>query len=167
MRESGGRLLVKFIFTSEKLSVQVHPDDTFAARRMIPAGRPKCGVYSGRQPGAKIAAGFREPISQEKLEAAALSGEIQSLLHWFDAAAGDTCFISASTVHAVGAGLTLCEIGEHSDVTYRLYDYGRPRELHLPQALAVSQLVPIRRGSSRQPGPYVDCEYSPRTGSES
>ena len=84
----------------------------------------------------------KQPITPQRLREASLSGEIENLLQWFDAAPGDTFFIPAGTVHAIGAGLTLCEIQQHSDVTYRLYDYGRPRDLHLDQALAVSHLGP-------------------------
>src|SRR5208282_4891768 len=81
-------------------------------------------------------------ITPRRLREASLSGEIEDLLQWFDAAPGDTFFSPAGTVHAIGAGLTLCEIQQHSDVTYRLYDYGRPRELHLDRAMDVSKLGP-------------------------
>src|SRR5208282_2713975 len=91
----------------------------------------------------------RETITPRRLREASLSGEIEDLLQWFDAAPGDTFFSPAGTVHAIGAGLTLCEIQQHSDVTYRLYDYGRPRELHLDRALAVSHLGPHQ--ARRQP----------------
>jgi mannose-6-phosphate isomerase len=122
-------LLIKFLFTSENLSVQVHPE-----------GKTEMWHILAAEPGAKIAAGFREPVTAEQAKAAALSGEIEEMLEWFDAAPGDTFFIPAGTVHAIGAGLSLCEIQQWSDVTYRLYDYGRPRELHLDQGLAVSDL---------------------------
>jgi mannose-6-phosphate isomerase len=94
------------------------------------------------EPGAQIAAGFRAPITPLQLRESALSGEIEDLLQWHDAAPGDTFFIPAGTVHAIGPGLTLCEIQQQSDVTYRLYDYGRPRELHLDRAAEVSHLGP-------------------------
>jgi mannose-6-phosphate isomerase len=90
--------------------------------------------------GAKIALGFREPVSRERLREAARSGEIERLLHWFPVEAGETYFTPARTVHAIGGGIALCEIQQYSDVTYRLYDYGRPRELHLDQAVAISDL---------------------------
>jgi len=85
-----------------------------------------------------VALGFREEISPERLRAAAISGEIMELLNWFEARPGDTFFIPAGTVHAIGAGLALCEVQEQSDVTYRLYDYGRGRELHLEKGLQVA-----------------------------
>jgi mannose-6-phosphate isomerase len=152
-------LLVKFLFTSENLSVQVHPDDVFARKHHNSRGKTEMWHILAAQPGAKIAAGFRESLSVERLEAAALSGEIEGLLQWVDAVPGDTFFIPAGTVHAIGAGLALCEIQQHSDVTYRLYDYGRPRELHLPQALAVSHRGPY--AAKQQPGDQrlVSCEY--------
>ncbi len=131
-------LLVKFLFTSENLSVQVHPDDATARERHNSLGKTEMWHILAAQPDAKIAAGFREPISQERMREAALSGEIVDLLAWHEAKAGDTFFIPAGTVHAIGAGLTLCEIQENSDVTYRLYDYGRGRELHLDDGISVS-----------------------------
>lgn len=135
-------LLIKFLFTTEKLSVQVHPDDAYARQHHDSLGKTEMWYVLAAQPGAQIAAGFREPLTPGRLRDASLSGEIENLLQWFDAAPGDTFFIPAGTVHAIGAGLTLCEIQQHSDVTYRLYDYGRPRDLHLDQAVAVSHLGP-------------------------
>lgn len=135
-------LLVKFLFTSDKLSVQVHPDDDYAARHHSSLGKTEMWHVLAAEPGAKIGAGFVEPISEERLREAALSGDIENLLAWHNCAAGDTFFIPAGTVHAIGGGLVLCEIQQHSDVTYRLYDYGRPRELHLDHSLAVSRREP-------------------------
>jgi mannose-6-phosphate isomerase len=135
-------LLVKFLFTTEKLSVQVHPGDDYAAVHHNSLGKTEMWYVLAAEPGAQIAAGFRETITPHRLREASLSGEIENLLQWFDAAPGDTFYIPSGTVHAIGAGLTLCEIQQHSDVTYRLYDYGRPRELHLDQALDVANLFP-------------------------
>jgi mannose-6-phosphate isomerase len=137
-----GLPLVKFLFTTEKLSVQVHPDDAYARQHHGCSGKTEMWRVLAAEPGAGIAAGFREPLTPEHVRAAAVSGEIEGLLEWFEARPGDTFFIPAGTVHAIGAGLVLCEIQQNSDVTYRLYDYGRPRELHLDQALAVSRLGP-------------------------
>ncbi len=131
-------LLVKFIFTSEKLSVQVHPDDDHARIHHASSGKTEMWHILAAKPGARIAAGFRVPLTAHQLRTAAHSGEIEDLLEWFEARPGDTFFIPAGTVHAIGGGLLLCEIQHNSDVTYRLYDYGRPRELHLDQAIAVS-----------------------------
>jgi mannose-6-phosphate isomerase len=148
-------LLVKFITTFDKLSVQVHPGDDYARRHHNCSGKTEMWHILAAQPGAQIAAGFREPVSKDRLAAAAVSGEILELLEWHDAAAGDTFFIPAGTVHAIGAGLALCEIQQHSDITYRLYDYGRRRELHLDRALEVSCLD---RHSPRRDG-AVACDY--------
>ena len=131
-------LLIKFIFTSEKLSVQVHPDDEYAAKHHQSRGKTEMWHILAAEPGSRIAAGFRAPLSADQLKAAALSGGIEELLEWFEARPGDTFFIPAGTVHAIGGGLVLCEIQQNSDITYRLYDYGRGRELHLDQAVAVS-----------------------------
>jgi mannose-6-phosphate isomerase len=148
-------LLVKFITTFDKLSVQVHPGDDYARRHHNCSGKTEMWHILAAQPGAQIAAGFREPVSKERLSAAAVSGDILKLLEWHDAAPGDTFFIPAGTVHAIGAGLTLCEIQQHSDITYRLYDYGRMRELHLHRALEVSCLD---RHSPRRHG-GVTCDH--------
>src|SRR5271169_4483781 len=152
-------LLIKFLFTSEKLSVQVHPNDDYARAHHHSRGKTEMWHILAAEPGAKIAAGFRAPISAEKLKASALSGEIEDLLAWHEARPGDTFFIPAGTVHAIGAGLTLCEIQQLSDVTYRLYDYGRPRELHLDRALAVSKREPHAARVDPQRTPLVSCEY--------
>jgi len=135
-------LLVKFLFTDQDLSVQVHPDDAYAKLHHNSPGKTEMWCVLAAKEGAKIAAGFREPVTREQVRAAALDGSIVNLLEWFEARTGDTFFIPAGTVHAIGAGLTICEIQQCSDVTYRLYDYGRGRELHLDHSLAVSQLGP-------------------------
>jgi mannose-6-phosphate isomerase len=152
-------LLVKFLFTSEALSVQVHPNDAYAGKHHNCRGKTEMWHVLAAEPGARIAAGFREPISEKHLRAAALSGEIEELLAWYEARPGDTFFIPAGTVHAIGAGLTLCEIQQLSDITYRLYDYGRPRELHLEEALAVSIREPSSDRVEPQGGSLLACEY--------
>lgn len=133
-------VLVKFLFTAEDLSVQVHPDDAYARLHHNSPGKTEMWHVLAAQKGAKIAAGFRQPVTGEQVRTAALDGTIVDLLEWFEARTGDAFFIPAGTVHAIGAGLTICEIQQRSDVTYRLYDYGRGRELHLDHALAVSRL---------------------------
>ena len=111
------------------------------------------------EPGAKIAAGFREPLTRERMRAAAASGEIEQLLDWHDADPGETFFIPAGTVHAIGGGLALCEIQQNSDITYRLYDYGRPRELHLDHGVRVSHLGPHAARQDAREGVLVECPY--------
>jgi mannose-6-phosphate isomerase len=148
-------LLIKFIFTTEKLSVQVHPGDEYARLHHGSRGKTEMWRVLAAEPGAKVAAGFREPLTAEQLREAALSGSIEEKLEWFDAKPGDTFFIPAGTVHAIGPGLAMCEIQQNSDITYRLYDYGRPRELHLDHGVAVSRLEcwDPRRAAE------VACEY--------
>jgi len=129
-------LLVKLLFTSERLSVQVHPDDGEDGR----LGKTEMWHILEAEPGASIALGFREPITREHLLESTRTGEIEQLLRWIPVKAGETYFTPAHTVHAIGGGIVLCEIQQNSDVTYRLWDYGRPRELHVAQAAAVSDL---------------------------
>lgn len=136
-------LLVKYIFTSEKLSVQVHPDDDQARASGHGAnGKEECWLVIDAEPGAALGVGFREPLSHEQIRAAALDGSIEALLVWHPVTAGDFFYIPANTVHAIGAGVSLIEVQQNADITYRLYDYGRPRELHLDQGVAVANGEP-------------------------
>jgi mannose-6-phosphate isomerase len=148
-------LLVKFLFAADKLSVQVHPADAYARFHHSSPGKTEMWHVLAAEPGARIAAGFREPLTSEQARAAALDGTIISLLEWFDAKSGDTFFIPAGTVHAIGGGLTICEIQQQSDIVYRFYDHGRGRELHLDRALAVGKLEP-HAALTELP---VVCEY--------
>ena len=153
-------LLIKFLFTTETLSVQVHPDDAYAARHHSGSrGKTEMWHVLAAEPGAQIAAGLREAVSAERLRDAALSGEIEDLLQWHPAAAGDTFFIPAGTIHTIGAGLVLCEIQQNSDLTYRLYDYGRARELHLEHALAVARREPAPARQLRNGDLLALCDY--------
>ncbi|HTX34695.1 MAG TPA: class I mannose-6-phosphate isomerase [Bryobacteraceae bacterium] len=129
-------LLVKLIFTSERLSVQVHPDDGEDG----PRGKTEMWHILEAEPGATIALGFREPITRERLWEATRTGEVEHLLHWVPVKPGETYFTPAHTVHAIGAGIVLCEIQQNSDVTYRLWDYGRPREIHVDKAVPIADL---------------------------
>jgi len=149
-------LLVKFVFTSDRLSVQVHPDDEFAAAHEKSRGKTEMWYVLRADPGARIATGFRRSISRERLRESALSGEIEHLLNWIDVTAGDAFYVPAGTVHAIGGGLALCEIQQYSDITYRLYDYGRPRELHLDKAVRVASTEASRVGPVPLP---IDCKY--------
>lgn len=137
-------LLVKLIFTSERLSVQVHPDDGEDG----PRGKTEMWHILDAEPGATIAAGFREPITRERLWDATRTGEVERLLNWIPVKAGETYFTPAHTVHAIGAGIVLCEIQQNSDVTYRLWDYGRPREIHVDKAVPISDLT-VHPGASK------------------
>lgn len=133
-------LLLKFLFTTGRLSVQVHPGDEYAARHHQSPGKTEMWHVLRSDPGAQVAIGLNRAVTAEELREASLSGEIESLLNWVPANPGDTFFVPAGTIHAIGEGLAICEIQQQSDVTYRLYDYGRPRELHLDHSIAVSHL---------------------------
>jgi len=133
-------LLVKYLFTSEKLSVQVHPSDDEAPDGS--RGKEECWLVLSAEPGAQLAVGFKGDVSPEKMRAAALDGSIEQLLEWHDVRPGDFVYLTAGTVHAIGAGLSLIEVQQNSDITYRLYDYGRPRELHLDEGIAVADGAP-------------------------
>ncbi len=135
-------ILTKFIYTSERLSVQVHPADDKAWEWEKSPGKTEMWYVLRAEAGASVAVGPRERLTVERLKESALSGEIEQLLSWHPVKPGDTIFTPPGTIHAIGAGLTLVEIQQNSDVTYRLYDYGRPRPLHLDKGLAVSDLNP-------------------------
>ena len=134
------QVLVKYLFTSEKLSVQVHPSDADA----LPgeAGKEECWLVLDAAPGARLAIGFEREMTAQEIAAAAQDGSIEQLLTWHAAQAGDLFYLPAGTVHAIGPGLALVEVQQNSDTTFRLYDYGRPRELHLDRALAVARGEP-------------------------
>jgi mannose-6-phosphate isomerase len=134
------QLLVKYIFTSERLSIQDHPSDaqTMAAG-LGRQGKEECWLVIHADPGATLGIGFKREIEPEAMRSAALDGSIEHLLEWHQVSAGDFYYIPANTVHAIGAGVSLIEVQQNSDITYRLYDYGRPRELHLDQGIAVAK----------------------------
>ena len=135
-------LLVKMLFTSERLSVQVHPDDEYAGQHHASLGKTEAWHIVGATKKAELGVGFRRPLERAEAVAAARSGAIEDLLDWRPTTVGDTWLIPAGTVHAIGAGVTAVEVQENSDITYRLYDYGRPRELHLDHGFTVADLKP-------------------------
>ena len=137
------QLLVKYIFTSEKLSVQVHPSDAETmAKGLGRQGKEECWLIVAAEPGATLGIGFRREIGPDELRAAAIDGSIEQLMTWHSVKPGDFFYIPAGTVHAIGVGVSLIEVQQNSDITYRLYDYGRPRELHLEDGMAVAHGVP-------------------------
>ena len=135
-------LLIKYLFTSEKLSVQVHPDDAAARAAGYPRGKDEAWVVLAADPHATIAIGTLSPISREDLRVAALDGTIEARLDWKAVKTNDFYYSPAGTVHAIGPGLTLIELQQNVDLTYRLYDYGSDRELHLDAGIAVADPVP-------------------------
>lgn len=152
-------LLVKWLFTSEKLSIQVHPNDAQAGERGMPSGKEECWYIVDAEPGAVLGVGTKQPLDADALRAASLSGEIEQLMDWKPVKAGDYYYIPAGTVHAIGGGISLIEVQQYADITYRLYDYGRPRELHLDDGVAVSQAKSysdLRSGSMAASAQLVD-----------
>jgi mannose-6-phosphate isomerase len=137
------QLLVKYLFTSEKLSVQVHPSDaqTETAGRGR-QGKEECWLVIDAEPGATLGIGFKQGVDAATMRRAALDGTIEDMLEWYPVKAGDFFYIPANTVHAIGGGCSIIEIQQNSDITYRLYDYGRPRELHLEEGIAVAKGEP-------------------------
>ncbi len=132
-------LLLKLLFPDQKLSVQVHPDDAQAQAMGQPRGKTECWYVVAAEPGAEVACGLRDGVAPEQMRVAAADGSMEELLRMVPVVAGDMVFVDAGTVHAIGPGVTLLETQQTSDTTYRLYDYGRPRELHLEQGVAVSR----------------------------
>lgn len=131
-------LLAKYIFTSEALSIQVHPDDEQARARGLAEGKAECWYILEAEPGAVLGLGLTRKLTADELRSAALDGSIEQLINWRPVRAGDFIFVPPGTIHAIGAGLSLLEFQQNVDVTYRLYDYGRPRELHLDDGVDVS-----------------------------
>jgi mannose-6-phosphate isomerase len=136
-------LLAKYIFTSERLSIQVHPDDAQARARGLAQGKSECWYILEAEPGATLGLGLKHEIGTDELRTSALDGSIEQLMNWRPVAAGDFVFVPSGTIHAIGAGISLLEFQQNADVTYRLYDYGRPRELHLDDGVAVAAAKPF------------------------
>jgi len=135
-------LLVKWLFTSEKLSIQVHPNDAQAQVLGRASGKEECWFIVCAEPESRLGIGTLHPLTADELRNASLSGAIEDLMDWKPVKAGDYFYIPAGTVHAIGSGITLVEVQQNADITYRLYDYGRPRELHLDDGIAVSDAKP-------------------------
>ena len=135
-------LLTKFLFPHEKLSVQVHPDDDFARLTGEPWGKTECWYVVAAQPGAQVALGLKTGVTREQLEEGIRNQRAEEMLNWVDVHRGDLVYVAGGTVHTLGPGSIIVETQQQSDTTYRLYDYGRPRELHLKEGLAaVKELV--------------------------
>ena len=142
-QEAVSPLLVKYLFTSEKLSIQVHPDDEQARARGHSSGKEECWYILDAKPGACLGIGTIRPLGPSELHAAALNGELEQLIQWHPVQADMMFHIPPGTIHAIGPDITLLEVQQASDITYRLYDYGRPRELHLADGTAVADARPF------------------------
>ncbi len=159
----GSPLLIKILFAQEKLSVQVHPDDTLAQRQGQPRGKTECWYALEAAPGAEVACGLKAGVSLEAIEASLQDHTLEELLNVLPVAAGEMIFVDAGTVHAIWPGAVLLETQQNSDVTYRLYDYGRPRALHIRESLEALKLttgagkVPVQALEDREI--LVDCAY--------
>jgi mannose-6-phosphate isomerase len=136
-------LLLKLLFTTAPLSIQVHPDDTFARSIGLPNGKTEAWYILSAVAGAEVAVGLNTPRSAADLRAAITDGSIADIVHWQPVYPGDVIFIPAGTIHAIGAGIVLAEIQQRSDATFRLFDYGRQRELHIENAVAVATAGPL------------------------
>lgn len=157
--QAPGLPLMKWIFTTERLSVQVHPNDEYARVHHNSPGKTEAWHIVHAEPGAKLGLGLKRTLTRDEARKAALDGSIEDLLNWAPVQPGDTVFIPAGTIHAIGAGLVVAEIQQDSDVTYRLYDYGRGRELHLERGLDVS-ILSAWQGVIRREGPILaECPY--------
>jgi mannose-6-phosphate isomerase len=132
-------LLLKFLFPKEKLSVQVHPDDDGAKAIGQPCGKTECWYVLAAEPGAQVALGLKPGVTHAQVEAAINDVALEPLMNWLDVNPGEMVYAEAGTIHAIGPGSILLETQQNSDTTYRLYDYGRGRELHIREGLAATK----------------------------
>jgi mannose-6-phosphate isomerase len=145
-------LLLKFLFPHEKLSVQVHPDDAQAQRVGQPWGKTECWYIAHAKPGAQIALGLKAGVSAKQFEEAIHQQRAEEVLNWMNVYAGDMIYVAGGTVHTLGPGSIVVETQQQSDTTYRLYDYGRPRELHLKDGMAAVK-EKVKSGKVVRPAP--------------
>ena len=136
----GSPLLLKVIFAREKLSVQVHPDDALAKKSGLPRGKTECWYALDADPGAQVAAGIKADVTAEMMRTAIEKHTLEELLRVLPISKGEMVFVDAGTVHAIWPGSVLFETQQNSDTTYRMYDYGRPRELHIEKSLEAMRL---------------------------
>jgi mannose-6-phosphate isomerase len=147
-------LLLKLLFTSQPLSIQVHPDDAFAHSIGLPRGKSEVWYVLSAAPEAKVALGLKRRMTPQQLSAAVDDGSIADLVEWKAVSPGDVIYVPAGTIHAIGAGLVIAELQQRSDATFRLFDYARSRELHVERAIAVANTEPAE--FRIQPKPISD-----------
>jgi mannose-6-phosphate isomerase len=159
-RGPDSELLVKYLLTRERLSIQVHPGDEAARAAGHKRGKDEAWVILEAEPGAVIGLGLKRKVGKDALRAALNDDGLEALVDWREAAAGDFFYSPAGTIHALGPGLTLVEIQQNVDLTYRLYDYGRERELQVEEAVAAARPEPFAGSPARQaaPGREILCE---------
>jgi mannose-6-phosphate isomerase len=147
-------LLAKFLFPEDKLSVQVHPDDAAAQRFGEPWGKTECWYVAHARPGAQIALGLKPGVTAAQFEDAIHGKRAEELLNWINVFQGEMIYVAGGTVHTLGPGAVIVETQQQSDTTYRLYDYGRPRPLHLQRGLA-SVKERVASGKVIRPAPVA------------
>jgi mannose-6-phosphate isomerase len=145
-------LLLKFLFPHEKLSVQVHPDDEQARHVGQPWGKTECWYVAHAKPGAQVALGLKPGVTVAQLEQSIHEKHAEEVLNWLNVFTGDMIYVAGGTVHTLGPGSVIVETQQQSDTTYRLYDYGRPRELHLKDGMAAVKLK-VASGKVVRPAP--------------
>lgn len=145
-------LLLKFLFPHEKLSVQVHPDDAQAVRIGQPWGKTECWYVAHAKPGSQIGLGLKPGVTAAELGKSIQENRAEEVLNWVNVYTGDMIYVAGGTVHTLGPGSVIVETQQQSDTTYRLYDYGRPRELHLKDGLAAVK-ENARSGKVVRPAP--------------
>ena len=158
-------ILVKFIDAKNNLSVQVHPSDEYALKNEGQYGKTEMWYVLDAEEGAYLYYGFNKEITKEELKKSLEDGTVEEVLGKKNVKKGDCFFIKSGTVHAIGKGLMIAEIQQNSNLTYRLYDYGRlgadgkPRELHIEKALKVTDLSPAEKTENRADGVLAECKY--------
>jgi mannose-6-phosphate isomerase len=135
-------LLLKLLFTSQPLSIQVHPDDAYARSIGLACGKTEAWYILSAAPGARIVLGLKKKLATRQLREAVNDGSIAGLVAWRTVLPGDVLFVPAGTIHAIGAGLVIAEIQQRSDATFRMFDFGRKRDLHIADAVAVADAGP-------------------------
>jgi mannose-6-phosphate isomerase len=139
-RGEGSPLLIKVLFAREKLSVQVHPGDAMAQKYGSPRGKTECWYVLAADSRAQVACGLKPGVTAEKVRAGIADGSLEQDLNAISIEAGDMIFVDAGTVHAIWPGSVILETQQNSDITYRMFDYGRPRELHIEESLEALRL---------------------------
>ena len=143
---SDSSLLLKLLFTSQPLSIQVHPDDAYAQGMGLVSGKTEAWYILSAAPGAKIALGLKERLAPWQLREAVDDGSIVRHVAWRTVLPGDVVLVPAGTIHAIGAGLVIAEIQQRSDATFRMFDFGRKRDLQVARAVAVADAGPADVG---------------------
>jgi mannose-6-phosphate isomerase len=145
------------LFTQEALSIQVHPDNAMAQAMGLPHGKTEAWYILQATPEATVGVGLKSALTAAQLRDAIADGSIAEHLQWRKAVKGDVIFVPAGTIHAIGPGLVLAEIQQRSDTTFRLFDHGRARELHIERGVAAAHAGPAEEpGAAAAPERHQD-----------